>query len=204
MVATRYSVRVFGGLLASVREFWYSRVIRRHILNVGQQKMKNSQASNASWFCILLLFAVYGLLQLKGLVNLCYDHFRSQAWESVEGLVTDQFSVTNDTYTHSSRYGQTSYSSWVSSSSYTVTYTWQNYDETLHVPTSFMTSPGDLIDIAYSDDVYPEIVVRYRNFNHRLAWKCIWMLILLVVPFCVYRAISRTKPNKTLHPMASS
>ncbi len=31
MVATRYSVRVFGGLLASVREFWYSKVIRRHV-----------------------------------------------------------------------------------------------------------------------------------------------------------------------------
>ena len=31
MVATRYSVRVFVGLLASMREFWYSKVIRRHV-----------------------------------------------------------------------------------------------------------------------------------------------------------------------------
>ena len=162
--------------------------------------MKNSQASKAGWFCILLLVAGFGVLQLKELVTLCYNHFRSQTWESVEGLVSDQYSATKNTYNHSSRYGQTSSSSWFSSSSYTVIYTWQKHEEILHIPGNFMTKPGDLIDVAYSNDAYPKFVVRYKNFNHRLVWKLVWTLIFLVGPFCVYKTIFKTKPCKSLNP----
>ena len=49
-----------------------------------------------------------------------------------------------------------------------VIYTWQRHEEILHIPGNFMTKPGDLIDVAYSNDAYPEFVVRYKNFNHRL------------------------------------
>ncbi len=156
--------------------------------------MKHSQATKASWFCALLLVAGLGVIQFKELVALCYGHYRSHSWESVEAVVSDSSAMTNVSIPYSARYGKLGTTFWFSSSSYLVTYSRKNDDESLLIPRSLMTDNGDLVDVAFSDAVDPARVVRYRNFYQCVAWRCMWALIFLVGAYFGYRlkVISRS------------
>ncbi|BDS07384.1 hypothetical protein NT6N_24240 [Oceaniferula spumae] len=162
-------------------------------LYVRQKKMKKSQSAKAAWICVLLLVAGFGAVQLKQLISLLYAHNRSQDWESVEGVILDERSVSDNTYQYSSNYGRSGSVRWLSSSNLKVAYSWEGNEEALFIPSGLMSEPGDLVDVAYSDGVYPEFVVRYRNIGYRLAWKAMWIVILLLGPIILYRAIYKKR-----------
>ncbi|MBK1829413.1 DUF3592 domain-containing protein [Verrucomicrobiaceae bacterium R5-34] len=155
--------------------------------------MKNSQAALAAWCCLLFLVAAFGVVQLKQLITLVYDHLRSQQWESVEGVVLDDQVVSQTNYQHTGRYGRSGSVNWITGSSDKVVYDWQGGEESIFIPSRWLTESGDVVDVAYSDAAYPERIVRYRNFPQRVLWKSVCCVVLLLGPVWFFRMLSSSK-----------